>query len=527
MIKSHFQRLLNKSMITLESWPTQIVRTGLLFLALLILISRIPTFNEAFERDLMIYMTIADGLLQGRQLYADLWDIKPPGVYWAYALFAKLFGASPLAIFLMGLSCAWLTLWFCYLAGRSLAGSLGGLLAAAIWAIISGDLALQANQPNTEAFINAGLSGTFALLLDATPSRRCWGRFAAIGLLSLLASLFKQVSLVTTVMILATYVILAPWIAKATTDSSSVTIWMQRSRAIIQSIWVGIVIVFGWALVAGHFQWQGHFAEFKETLVDYGRDYAGNMGTNIWKFLADPLLHLPRMGGSIFYLWLAWLSIVLVAGYFWKERHWPFGLWLAYCVGAIIAISLPGYFYPHYFQLWLPPTAIGVGWLLAKSLTSGPKLVMGLLIVAILPLIGLRLYQYTIPVGQVPLYKYGQGHGPEALESQYIGQWINQNIPPETLVYHWGAEPGIYFWAKRTPPVGMVVTYPLLMGNPDFIARHTEKLLQQLKQLHPGLVVANKSMLIRDHPVVEWLAAHYKASSDFPKTERFILLIQR
>lgn len=509
--------------IVVDPWPPHRVRAGLLFLALAILISRLPTFHEAFERDLMIYMTIADGLLQGRPLYADLWDIKPPGVYWTYALFAKVFGASPLAIFIMGLSCAWLTLWFCYLAGRSIAGSLGGLLAATLWTVISGDLALQANQPNTEAFINVGLSGAFALLLSATPNRRDWGRFIAIGLLSLLASLFKQVSLVTTAMILATYVILAPWIAAPTTDSS----WVQRKRALIQSISAGAVIICGWALVAGYFQWQGHFAAFKETLVDHGRSYAGNMGGNVWKFLADPLTYLPKVGGSIFYLWLAWLSIMLATFYLWKERKGQFGLWLAYCLSTIIAISLPGYFYPHYFQLWLPPTAIGAGWLISNSLITGRKLAAGLLIAALLPLIGLRLYQYTIPVEQIALYKYGQGHGPEAMESRQIGLWIHQNIDSKTLVYHWGAEPGIYFWAKRTPPVGMIVTYPLFMGNPEFITRHTEKLLQQLKQSPPGLVVANKAMLIQDHPVVKWLAAHYKISPDFPETERFILLIPR
>lgn len=212
-----FKQLFNNP-IAVESVSPQLVRAVLLLLALLILISRLPTFNEAFERDIMLYMVMADGLLHGRPLYAELLEFRPPAVFWTYALFAKIFGFNPFAIFMMGLTCAWITLGGCYIAGRYIAGRLGGLLAAATWTVIGGDLLLQANQPNTEVFINAALVGAFALLTGANPDRKQTGRFIAIGFLYCLASLFKQISLAVTGPVLAAYIVLAPWIASSTED---------------------------------------------------------------------------------------------------------------------------------------------------------------------------------------------------------------------------------------------------------------------------------------------------------------------
>lgn len=514
-----------------ESWSPQMARAGLLLLSLLVLISRLPTFNEAFERDLMTYMVIADGLLHGRSLYADLMEFRPPAVFWTYALFAKVFGVSPLAIFMMGLTCAWLTLWGCYVAGRHMAGPLGGLLAATIWTIISGDLLLQANQPNTEVFMNASLAGAFALLMGATPSRKQTGRFIAIGLLYCLASLFKQISLVVTATVLATYVVLAPWVADVAEDQSRQPPWAMRINALKQAIWVGLVVVLGWALVVGYFQWQGHFAAFKEALVDYGRGYAGDLWANVWGFLSNPLAYTPNRGGSAFYIPLIWLLTVLVIGYCWRDHDWRLGAWLAYFGGSLIAIALPGRFFPHYFQLWLPPLAIAGGCLLSRAWLMKRRLAVGLLLAGLLPFLGMRLLQYTVPVEQAPFYKYGLGHGPEAVESKQIGLWIAQHVDPKVVVYQWGAEPGVYFWARRSMPLGRGIP-GLFMGDipASLLNRDMELVSQQLKNLRPGLIIANKLMLPKEHPIVQWISENYVVLSPAPDLgpiERFLFLVPK
>lgn len=525
MVTGYLKKIFNNS-IELEPWSAQKIRTGLLFLALLILISRLFNFNEAFERDLMYYMATADGLLHGRPLYAELFAFRPPAVFWTYALFAKVFGVNPLAIFMMGLTCAWLTLWGCYIAGRHIAGPWGGLLAAATWAVMSGDLLLQANQPNTEVFINASLVGAFALLMGATPNQKQIGRFIAIGLLYCLASLFKQISLVVTATMLIAYVLIAPWISEAAEGKSQKSSWEPHLNALKQGIWVVLIVVSGWALVIGYFQWQGHLAAFKEALVDYGRGYAGDLWANIWGFLFNPLIYMLN-GNSTFYAPLVWLLTVLTAGYFWRDRDWRLGLCLAYFGGCLIAIALPGRFFPHYFQLWLPPLAIAAGSLLRRSWLMKRKLAVGLLLIAFLPLAGVRLYQHTIPVEQAPFYKYGLGHGPEAVESKRIGLWIAQHIDPKVIVYQWGEEPGVYFWARRSIPVGIGIP-GLFMGNPpaSLVKRDTDLLLKRLKEIRPGLIIANKRMLFKEHPIVQWMSENYVTLSPNPEqVENFLFLV--
>jgi hypothetical protein len=43
----------------------------------------------------------------------------------------------------------------------------------------------------------------------------------------------------------------------------------------------------------------------------------------------------------------------------------PWLLLLAFGIGTQLAVVLPGRFFAHYYQLWLPPLAIGAGWTLA------------------------------------------------------------------------------------------------------------------------------------------------------------------
>ena len=107
-------------------------------------------------------------MLAGKALYTDLWDHKPPAIYLTYAAAEVIAGYGRDSIFLLNISAAFATLLACYFAGSAAGGGrLGGLIAAALWALASGDLAIEGNQPNTEVFLNALLTSGFAILLRA------------------------------------------------------------------------------------------------------------------------------------------------------------------------------------------------------------------------------------------------------------------------------------------------------------------------------------------------------------------------
>jgi hypothetical protein len=67
-------------------------RTLLALAVLFVALRAVPILSFPPGRDQGTYLTIGQGLLEGKQLYRDLWDNKPPGIFIAYAGIAKLFG---------------------------------------------------------------------------------------------------------------------------------------------------------------------------------------------------------------------------------------------------------------------------------------------------------------------------------------------------------------------------------------------------------------------------------------------------
>ena len=67
-------------------------RVLLAIAVLFVLVRTLPFLSIPIYRDQATYLVVGEGLLQGKQLYRDLWDNKPPGIFIVYAGIAKLFG---------------------------------------------------------------------------------------------------------------------------------------------------------------------------------------------------------------------------------------------------------------------------------------------------------------------------------------------------------------------------------------------------------------------------------------------------
>ena len=64
------------------------------FIAIIALIGlmRLPVLELVPDRDVTTYAVIGRGILEGRSLYSDLWDHKPPGIHVTYAAAIGLLG---------------------------------------------------------------------------------------------------------------------------------------------------------------------------------------------------------------------------------------------------------------------------------------------------------------------------------------------------------------------------------------------------------------------------------------------------
>ena len=145
----------------------------------------------SFGRDQGIYALVGEGILHGQVPYRDLWDFKPPGIFFVYALAQGIFGKTMLAprvvevLSLLGLVYCSGRLAQTFFGTRT-AGYVGGALAALIHAQLE---FWHTGQPETfGAFL------TFAALVCATEEgkreRRYW-RWLVVGVLFGLAALLK------------------------------------------------------------------------------------------------------------------------------------------------------------------------------------------------------------------------------------------------------------------------------------------------------------------------------------------------
>ncbi len=67
----------------------------LMLLAGVIAVARLHTYHEPMERDLATYLLIGREMLNGRELYSDLWNHKPPAIHATYAAAVAIAGPGP------------------------------------------------------------------------------------------------------------------------------------------------------------------------------------------------------------------------------------------------------------------------------------------------------------------------------------------------------------------------------------------------------------------------------------------------
>lgn len=451
---------------------------------------RYKSLHEPLERDHATYAVIAHELLAGRHLYSDLWDNKPPGIFWTYAAGETVFGYGASTVFLLGLLAAVATV-PAIERGASAIDPKAGPWAALLWSLTCNDLVIQANQPNAEAFMNLSTAWAFTLLVRQTPGVGGWRRVALAGVLLALGSVYKQVVVFVAVM-------LALSLALETRS------W-RRAAVVIAA--VGLPGLLAWIAIADVSAMTGSFNDFWMTVFVHSRHYSGDLSTNLlgsvsWARIASvterPVL-IP-------------IGILTACGLFNFRRDALGGtrlLLVAWLVGTHVAVAAPGHFWPHYEQLWLPPLAVGAGWGLARlgrlvgRAGRGAALAPGLAAMVVLlaiesPLITQNAEGYSSS-------KYGDVF----LNVRELGRNLDRLLEPGESFYEWGPEPGLYFYSGKRPLTGVLWDDPLF--DSVMSERLSVRTMEELARSCPELVVAYRTdhNAEVDHPILKWVARKY------------------
>jgi hypothetical protein len=474
--------------------------TGLLLLGFL---TRLHTFNEPLENDLAEYAVVGHELLNGRELYSDIFQNRPPVIYLTYAFAEKLVGYGQQEAFFLGWIAFALTLLGVYRAGSmGHLGEKGGLWAALFWTVLSSDMFLQANQPNTEVFMNICVVWIFFLLTDQ-PSKP-WKEWMAGALLAI-GTFYKPFMLLLVIVV---------FLGKTIFDLKKKNV-PRGAGFLVRFLAPGLGL---WAAWLGYLALTDRLKIYLDIMFAYNSFYAGNVLENCWRGLKPDLL-FPE------FTWVLLPIILLTAAGFFLEQKKNRSLWFflaAFMVGNYLMIACPGKFFPHYYQLWLPLLCVGGGWgavLAAKKIRSSWKdlgsapafLCLGLVLTHEIP-------NYHLDADGWSYQKYGN----DFIEARRLGESIGRILEPDELLFFWGDNADLYFYSRKSPPTGIIITWTAFFG--PLAPTLTDRMFKDLERNKPDMVVFNDRKF---HDFYKHFLNKYRVWKYSPRNGRFIILLEK
>ena len=448
----------------LKQHPETLWLTAILALSMLL---RLAFLHEPFEIDEGQYATIAQEILRGGLPYRDAIEIKPPAVFYLYALAISLFGATSEGIRIFTTLYSLLTVIAVYGVARQISGVRAGISAALVHGIFSTFPLIQGSGCNTEVFLVLPLTAGVWFLLMAFETESCLYLYG-VSLCAILAMLIKPVALP----VVALELLLIPFIRSGP----------GRIKDTVLDLTAFMIPIAACAgAVLAYFYLRGCLDDFLYWTVEFPRRYnnAGLSGPTlgfILLYLTSSLL-VPILLGIPTALWLAF-SKRTISGIL------PLLLILAVC----LAIAIPGKYFPHYFILLIPFLAIPAGIGIA-SITAMPRQTALMALLVLLVTISFSIWKnykfYTVYSPEtVSIEKYGTTR---FVDSVRIAYYLREHTGPDDYIFQWGMEPELYFLSGRRCPNPYLVS--LVPGWSKDPPGAVSEMMQSLMDKNPPYIV--------------------------------------
>jgi hypothetical protein len=482
----------------------------------LVLARVLPNITYPIGRDQATYLVIGDGLLRGQQLYRDLWDTKPPGVFYIYSIVVKLLGHQMWSVGLLDIFWLLAISYFLFCFAKRHVGN-----AAAAVAVL-----LNATWHCRAGYVNAGQPETFIVLLVfaaawlvASEGRWMMTHYFLAGLLLAAAFWIKYNAIAFLPLVLLVsqfdwrgmdslpfrFRLLIPWQR-----------WLWRTASLLSGFLIFSAAVLGYFWLSGSLPslWE---AQFKV----------------VQRYVAMGVAHTPN------YLALAVFSTIAAIGYWtlvaanvalliaWKRGRFSrilpafFGAALGY-----ISAAMQLRFFVYGFETATPFFAIFWGFLLVEIYECTPSFgrtmaasrrltaqvalaclfVSALFFFVVREVSGLAAgYQRIAALRHdaAGFYSsYPNQIGVEHLQGQLkTVAYLKENATATDQVYIWGAHPLIYHLTETRPPTRFVCNFPLMApwGPPEWRA----ELIRTLKRSPPRYIVVARNDAIYPVTIVE------------------------
>jgi 4-amino-4-deoxy-L-arabinose transferase-like glycosyltransferase len=384
---------------------------ALLLIILLTVVVRVGLIDVPLERDEGEYAYAGQLILQGIPPYQQMYNMKLPGIYAAYASMMAVLGQTHQAIHLGLLAINAATILLVFLLAKRLYDPIVGIVAAAFFAVMSLLPSVQGIFANAEHFVILSALGGLFFLLKALEEKQQVMLFLS-GLLLGLSFLMKQHG-AAFILFGGIYILYDLYYG-----------WPWNWRTVISRIGLftmGAAVPYG--LTCLFFTYSGSFDKFWFWTFDYARTYTNQVPILVgWSFFK---YHSFKIITSAPLIWLL-VFIGLIAS--WRgQQSGPKSVFAVTLMAFSFLATVPGFFFrPHYFILLLPASAILAGVSvgvfqkrLLKSRSMTIKYGCPLLLVAIsvfAPIYQHRNLLFEMTPHQIARTIYGLNPFPEALE---------------------------------------------------------------------------------------------------------------
>lgn len=419
---------------------------------------------EPLGIDQSLWASAVRGMARGQLLYQDVWEQRPPGIYFVYLAGFQLLGWAASTIAWLDVLAATAITILLYVLGRTLAGPSSGAAAAALYAVLTMPAGLYGHggfleRSVCETFIGASvaLGAWCAVRFRARPS---FAPAFGVGLCSGAAIVLKPNAGLYLPALLLWIVLYGPagaGIARASLAR------LLAAAALGTALIPAVTIFWLWRL--------GLLQEAAVAVIDFNRfyvaqgftfgGYAVDFSKAVWLRMKTNALWAAGGIGAAVALWeLA------------RTRRLPPmpGLAVVWGAAAALVIVVNGArLFNSYFIQALPPLALLAAWLLTEAVRgSRPRRLLGG-VTAVLMLAALMNGQYAAKVlawgradfdvlrGRIDRTTYLERFGGYASRRGYsaranaeLAQYVREHTAPDDEIFLFGINgAGVYFAADR------------------------------------------------------------------------------
>ncbi len=456
---------------------TMLAWTGILIVFFMM---RATIVSIPLERDEGEYAYIADQIMNGGVPYRDVFDQKPPGIFFLYMVALTVFGRSVEGIHIFMYLWTLVTTILLYRLVDRLFGTGAGLLSALVLAIMTAEKGVLGSAANTEIFMLLPLVGSL-LCLEPKTSPLCRGHIVGAGILLAVACWIKQVAAMNALFV-------AGWLM--------VLHFTQRPRRDFGQLILdeGCLLLGGLLASIPFFLYlykAGALHDLLYCVFTYNFAYSSTEIDSPKLMLARLRSNLGTILSGDCFFWLA-----LVAGLVrLTKRPRLFTFVAGLLILSFAGVCIGGYFRPHYFMQILPAVAmlagIGLAWYfeaigkarLRFSRYLGYSSVAAVTIVVPIAANSNILFAPTPETASVRLY------GPTPFVfSNDLGEDIRSKTKAGDTILVAGTEPQIAFFARRKNATRYIFFNPLAASYSG-VLENQKQAMEEIRKAQPKYII--------------------------------------